>query len=127
MVPDGYMYTEDHLWVSRMDDRTVKVGITAYRVERPGEMVFVELPEVGEEVPAGDEMGEVEATMSTVSIHAPLDGEVLAVNDVLDAQSELVNSNPFSEGWFVELRPNDPASVTGLLDAAGYTELISRG
>ncbi|MFJ2897340.1 glycine cleavage system protein H [Streptomyces sp. NPDC087218] len=66
MVPDGYMYTEDHLWVSRMDDRTVKVGITAYRVERLGEVVFVELPEVGEEVPAGDEMGGVEATMSTL-------------------------------------------------------------
>ena len=124
MILDDLMYTEGHEWVDRTGDGTVKVGITDYRQGQLGEMVYVKFPEVGRKVTAGTAIGEVESTTSVTSICAPVRGEIVAVNDELDAQPDLINSDPFGEGWIVELRPDAPESLKGLLDATGYRDRI---
>ncbi|WP_199444271.1 glycine cleavage system protein GcvH [Umezawaea beigongshangensis] len=126
MIPEELKYTEEHEWVLRTGDDTVRVGITDYAQEQLGDVVFVQLPELGEKVTVGQVLGEVESTKSVSDIYAPLVGEVVARNDSLDQQPELVNSDPYGEGWMVELRLADPAEVDGLLDASAYQELAAQ-
>lgn len=123
MIPDDLRYTAEHEWV-KVVDGGVRVGITDHAQEALGDIVFVTLPESGAEVQAGQSLGEVESTKSVSDIYAPLSGEVTARNEVLDARPELVNADPYGDGWMIELRPSDPAAVEGLLDAAGYGKLI---
>lgn len=127
MIPEELKYTEEHEWVLRTGEDTVRVGITDYAQEQLGEVVFVQLPELGEQVGAGQTLGEVESTKSVSDIYAPLAGEVVARNDSLDQQPDLVNSDPYGEGWIVELRLTDPAAVDDLLDAAAYQEIVEQG
>lgn len=127
MIPEELKYTEEHEWVLRTGEDTVRVGITDYAQEQLGEVVFVQLPELGEQVGAGQTLGEVESTKSVSDIYAPLAGEVVARNDSLDQQPDLVNSDPYGEGWIVELRLTDPAAVDDLLDAAAYQEIAEQG
>ncbi|GGP63385.1 glycine cleavage system protein GcvH [Saccharothrix coeruleofusca] len=127
VIPEELKYTEEHEWVLRTGDSTVRVGITDYAQEQLGDVVFVQLPELGEQVGAGQTLGEVESTKSVSDIYAPLAGEVVARNDALDQQPELVNTDPYGEGWMVELRLTDPAAVDDLLDAAAYQELVTQG
>lgn len=122
MIPDELRYTAEHEWVRGGGD-TVRVGITDHAQEALGDIVFVTLPEVGTEVEAGQSLGEVESTKSVSDIYAPISGEVVARNDVLDARPELVNADPYGEGWMIEVRPADPAAVDSLLDAAAYGKL----
>jgi len=123
VIPDDLRYTAEHEWV-KVVDGGVRVGITDHAQEALGDIVFVTLPESGAEVQAGQSLGEVESTKSVSDIYAPLSGEVTARNEVLDARPELVNADPYGDGWMIELRPSDPAAVEGLLDAAGYRKLI---
>jgi glycine cleavage system H protein len=123
VIPDDLRYTAEHEWV-KVVDGGVRVGITDHAQEALGDIVFVTLPESGAEVQAGQSLGEVESTKSVSDIYAPLSGEVTARNEVLDARPELVNADPYGDGWMIELRPSDPAAVEGLLDAAGYGKLI---
>ncbi len=123
MIPDDLRYTAEHEWV-KVVDGGVRVGITDHAQQALGDIVFVTLPESGAEVQAGQSLGEVESTKSVSDIYAPLSGEVTARNEVLDARPELVNADPYGEGWMIELRPSDPAAVDALLDAAGYGKLI---
>jgi len=111
MVPDDLRYTAEHEWVQERDGGLVRVG----------DIVFVQLPEVGATLAAGEAMGEVESTKSVSELYAPVGGEVTAVNAALEADPGLVNSGPYDDGWMVELRPAGDA--TELLDAAGYREL----
>ncbi|MEJ2858109.1 MULTISPECIES: glycine cleavage system protein GcvH [unclassified Saccharothrix] len=127
VIPEELKYTEEHEWVLRTGEDTVRVGITDYAQEQLGEVVFVQLPELGEQVGAGQTLGEVESTKSVSDIYAPLAGEVVARNDSLDQQPDLVNSDPYGEGWIVELRLTDPAAVDDLLDAAAYQEIAEQG
>lgn len=120
MTPEDLKYTEEHEWVSRKGDDRVRVGITDYAQEQLGDVVYVQLPEVGQQVDAGAPAGEVESTKSVSEIYAPLSGEVTAVNDALDEQPELINSDPYGEGWIFELTIDDPDAVDGLLDAEAY-------
>jgi glycine cleavage system H protein len=122
VIPDELRYTAEHEWVRGGGD-TVRVGITDHAQEALGDIVFVTLPEVGTEVEAGQSLGEVESTKSVSDIYAPISGEVVARNDVLDARPELVNADPYGEGWMIEVRPADPAAVDSLLDAAAYGKL----
>lgn len=122
MIPDELRYTAEHEWVRGGGD-TVRVGITDHAQEALGDIVFVTLPEVGAEIEAGQSLGEVESTKSVSDIYAPISGEVVARNDVLDARPELVNADPYGEGWMIEVRPSDPADVDALLDAAAYGKL----
>lgn len=121
MVPDDLRYTAEHEWVRELDAGLVRVGITDHAQQQLGDVVFVQLPEVGTALSAGEVMGEVESTKSVSELFAPVAGEVTAVNAALDADPGLVNSGPYDDGWMVELRPS--GQTVELLDAAGYQEL----
>jgi glycine cleavage system H protein len=122
--PAGLRYTTEHEWL-RVDGDTVRVGITAFAQEALGDVVYVSLPTVGDSVVAGDTCGEVESTKSVSDLYAPVSGEVTAVNAALDATPELVNNDPYGEGWMYELRPADTADVDALMDADAYTSQLS--
>ncbi len=122
MFPDDLRYTSEHEWVRSPGEAggSVRIGITAYAQDQLGDIVYVSLPEVGAEVDGGAAVGELESTKSVNDVYAPVAGTVAAVNEALDATPELVNSDPYGEGWLYELVPSDPASVEGLMDAAAY-------
>ena len=121
MFPDDVQYTAEHEWVRTVDDG-VRIGITAYAQEALGDVVFVSLPAVGAAVAAGEPLGEIESTKSVSDVYAPVGGTVTARNDALDNAPELVNSDPYGEGWLLEISPQgDPVA---LLDAAAYQALV---
>jgi glycine cleavage system H protein len=126
VAPDGIKYTQEHEWVRRTGDDTVRVGITDYAQQQLGDVVFVQLPDVGDQLGAGSTMGEVESTKSVSDIYAPVDGEVVARNEQLEDHPELVNSQPHGDGWLVELRIVDPAALDGLLDEDAYRKLTEQ-
>jgi glycine cleavage system H protein len=126
VVPEDLKYTQEHEWVRRTGADSVRIGITDYAQSQLGDVVYVQLPEVGQEVAVGDPMGEVESTKSVSDVYAPLAGSVLARNDALEQAPELVNSDPYGEGWMVELRLAEPAAVDSLLDATAYQEQTER-
>lgn len=118
-VPDDLRYTAEHEWVRDQGD-TVRVGITDYAQGQLGDVVYVALPEVGADVTARESLGEVESTKSVSDLYAPVSGRVVARNDALLDSPELVNSDPYGEGWIVEIAVGDPGQVGGLLDPAAY-------
>ena len=122
MYPDDLKYTAEHEWVRSpgQAEGSVRVGITHYAQDALGDIVYVSLPEVGETLVEGSACGELESTKSVSDIYAPLAGEVVARNDGLDATPELVNSDPYGEGWLFEVLPADGGAVDALLDAAAY-------
>ena len=121
MHPDTLQYTPEHEWVEVDDDGSLRAGITDYAQQQLGDVVFVQLPEVGATVAAGEPCGEVESTKSVSDVYAPLTGTVAARNEALDAAPELVNSDPYGEGWMFEVRVSDPAALDALLSAGDYT------
>lgn len=123
-VPDQLRYTEEHEWIETRDDGTIRVGITDYAQDQLGDVVFVELPEAGAAVESGSMLAEVESTKSVAEVYAPLDGTVEAVNQALVDTPDLVNQDPYGEGWFVTIRPTDNPDLGAFLDASGYRELI---
>lgn len=120
-VPSELQYTSDHEWI-RVDGDVATVGITAYAADKLGDVVFVELPEAGSRVEGGSIVGEIESTKSVGELFAPVDGEVVEVNPAVIESPELVNSDPFGEGWLIQVRVE--ALPDGLLDAAAYAELV---
>jgi glycine cleavage system H protein len=121
--PDDLRYTSEHEWVRRQEG-VLRVGITAYAQDALGDVVYVTLPEAGTAVTGGQPLGEVESTKSVSDVYAPVTGRVTARNDALDSSPELVNSDPYGEGWLVEIEPEDPQATEGLLSAAQYQETI---
>jgi glycine cleavage system H protein len=121
-TPDNLKYTSDHEWV-QADGDVVRIGITDYAQESLGDIVYVKLPEPGEKVSAGDSMGEVESTKSVSEVYAPVSGTVSQRNEALDGQPELINSDPYGEGWMVDITVDDPASLGDLMDAEAYQGL----
>ena len=115
-IPAELYYTEEHEWVQRTADDTVRVGITDYAQSALGDVVFVQLPDVGAEVTAAESFGEVESTKSVSDLYAPVSAKVVAVNGDLESNPELVNSDPYGEGWLLELQA-EPASLTDALGA----------
>ena len=122
MYPEDLKYTSEHEWVRSPgeEEGSVRVGITDFAQEALGDIVFVSLPEVGEEIESGAAVGELESTKSVSDVYAPLTGTVAARNEALDATPELVNSDPYGEGWLLEIVPSDASAVDGLMDAAAY-------
>ena len=120
--PEDLRYTAEHEWVRTPGEHegSVRIGITHYAQEALGDIVYVSLPEVGATVEEGTACGELESTKSVSDVYAPLTGDVVAINDALDATPELVNDDPYGGGWLFELVPTDAGAVDGLLDAAGY-------
>ena len=125
MIPEDRKYTKEHEWVVQTGDDTVRVGITDYAQEQLGDVVFVQLPPIGESTGKGDSLGEVESTKSVSDVYSPVTGEVVAVNDALADRAELVNTDPYGEGWMVELRLEDPSELDDLLDSDDYLEVIN--
>ena len=122
--PEDLRYTPEHEWVRTGDGGVVRVGITSFAQDALGDVVYVSLPTVGDTLAAGDAGGEVESTKSVSDLYAPLSGEVTGVNEALDASPELVNSDPYGEGWMYELRLDDTSQVDGLLDQAAYRQQL---
>jgi glycine cleavage system H protein len=123
VFPEDLRYTAEHEWV-RTEGAGVRVGITAYAQEALGDIVFVSLPAVGTDLTAGQPIGEVESTKSVSDVYAPVAGRVTARNDLLDTQPELINSDPYGEGWMIEIEPSDPGALEGLLGAGAYRDLV---
>ena len=121
-IPAELRYSSDHEWV-RVDGDVVTVGITEYAQDALGDVVFVELPEAGLAVSLGDSFSEVESTKSVSDIYAPVTGAISAVNDALESQPELLNSDPYGEGWICRISVSDPAELDALMDADAYRKL----
>ena len=119
MYPDELKYTVEHEWV-RVDGDSVVVGITEYAQAQLGDIVYVSLPESGDTVEPGASIGELESTKSVSDLFAPVSGVVTDRNEQLDSTPELVNSDPYGEGWLIKVRIDDPAAVASLLDADAY-------
>ena len=123
-IPADLHYTAEHEWVRRSGDDTVRVGITDFAQSALGDVVFVQLPDVGNEVTAGESFGEVESTKSVSDLFAPVSGTVSAVNGDLEASPQLVNSDPYGAGWLLDVRVSDAAelesAISALLDAETY-------
>ena len=127
-IPPDLSYTAEHEWVQRVGDDTVKVGITDFAQSSLGDVVFVQLPDVGTDVTAGESFGEVESTKSVSDLYSPVTAKVVAVNGDLEGSPQLVNSDPYGEGWLVELQADADAlarEVGGLLDADAYQALVT--
>ncbi len=120
-LPDDLRYTSEHEWV-RVDGSTARIGITDFAQDALGDVVYVDLPDVGSEVAAGATCAEVESTKSVSEIYAPVSGRVVEVNTALTEAPEAVNSEPYGSGWLFEIEMSAPGELDGLLDAAGYRQ-----
>ncbi len=123
--PENLRYSTEHEWVSEQGDGVVRVGITSYAQDALGDVVYVNLPEVGDTLAKGDACGEVESTKSVSDLYAPLAGEITGVNDTLDATPEVINTDPYGEGWMYELRLTDSSALETLMDVEGYREHVN--
>lgn len=124
-IPEGLRYTEEHEYLKPADEAGVyQVGITDYAQEELGDIVFVELPETGETFDRMAVFGTVEAVKAVSDLYCPLAGEVVAVNEALDDDPSLVNTDPYGAGWMLMLRVSDESAVSALLDATGYQDLV---
>ena len=121
-VPDELRYSRDHEWV-RISGDVARIGITDFAQDSLGDVVFVQLPEVGLDVVAGASVSEIESTKSVSDVYVPVTGTVVAANEALGERPELLNQDPYGEGWIFEVRLTDAAELDGLLDAAGYRSL----
>lgn len=124
-VPGQLKYAKSHEWVEVLDDGTVRVGITDHAQELLGDMVFVELPEVESNVTAGDECAVVESVKAASDVYSPVTGEVLAVNEALADSPDLVNSDPYGDGWLMQVKPSHEAELAELLTADEYAALAA--
>ncbi len=125
LVPEELRYTAEHEWVAPTGAQ-LRVGVTDFAQDALGDIVFVSLPEVGTVVQAGQPLGEVESTKSVSEIYAPFTGTVVERNDRLTDEPELINSDPYGDGWLVRIEPSDPDAITGLLDASSYIDLTKQ-
>ncbi len=119
-IPSELRVANSHEWARLEEDGTITVGITDHAQEALGDVVFVELPEVGDTLAAGDEAGVVESVKAASDIYSPVGGEVIASNDRLEDEPETVNADPYNEGWFYKLQPEDPSELDALLSAQDY-------
>jgi glycine cleavage system H protein len=124
VYPEDLKYTSEHEWV-REGSPAVRVGITDFAQDALGDIVYVSLPEVGSAVVAGTSVGELESTKSVSDVYAPVSGTVTARNEALDGTPELVNSDPYGEGWLFEVELGEPGQLEGLMDAAAYQATLA--
>jgi glycine cleavage system H protein len=122
-IPTELKYTKDHEWIKLMDDGTAVVGITDYAQTSLGDVTFVELPDEGETFAKGDSFSVVESVKAASDIYLPMDGEVLEINSPLEDSPELINQDPYGEGWLIKFKITDPAGLEELLSAEDYAPL----
>ncbi len=123
MLPDDVRFTEDHEWARREGDH-VRAGISDYAQDQLGDIVFVELPEVGSTFDKGDEFGTVESVKTVSELYMPVGGEIVAVNEELADHPEYVNTDPYGKGWMIEIQPTDPSELETLLDKDAYLKQL---
>ncbi|MET1155554.1 glycine cleavage system protein GcvH [Arthrobacter sulfonylureivorans] len=124
-IPADLKYTAEHEWVAAADaEGTVRLGITDFAQDALGDVVYVQMPEAGSSITANDVVGEVESTKSVSDIYAPVSGEVVAVNDALESDPALINSDPYGEGWLLEVKLSDPGALETLLSAPEYEQQV---
>ena len=123
-TPDNLKYAHSHEWLKDNGDGTVTVGITEHAQDALGDVVFIELPETGRELKAGDVFGVIESVKAASDLYAPVSGEIIGVNDLLQQTPEIVNESPFENGWIIKIRMSDPEEVNKLLSAEGYKESV---
>ena len=123
MYPADLKYDKEHEWV-RVEGDVAVIGITHFAQDQLGEVVYVDLPAVGDTVTAGDTFGEIESVKSVSELFSPVSGEVVNVNDELDGTPETVNEDPYGSGWMIEVRMSDPAEATSLMSASDYKALL---
>ena len=123
-VPEALLYTKDHEWIQLHQDGTATVGITDYAQESLGDITFVEFPLTGDSFNTGDTFGVVESVKAASDLYMPLDAEVLKVNDEVDAEPELLNSDPYQKGWLLKISLTDASQVEALLKADAYAGII---
>ncbi|MGM8848987.1 glycine cleavage system protein GcvH [Salinicola halophyticus] len=124
-IPNNLLYTDSHEWVLDNGDGTVTVGITDHAQEALGDVVFVELPEAGRELDAGDEFGVIESVKAASDLYSPLAGEIVEVNEALEDSPETVNDSPYSDGWILKLQLADQGDLESLMSADAYKELVA--
>lgn len=122
-TPANLRYTTEHEWI-RVEGQEAYVGITDYAQSELGEIVFVDIDTVGETIAQGEVFGSVEAVKTVSDLNMPVSGEVLEINPALDGQPELVNNDPYGEGWMIKITVNDPAELDNLMDAEGYQKMV---
>jgi glycine cleavage system H protein len=121
--PDDFLYAKDHEWAKPEGDK-VRVGISDYAQDQLGDIVFVELPQIGSRHAKGEQFGTIESVKAVSELYMPLGGEVLSVNKVLEESPELVNKQPYESGWIIEIKPNDPGELKGLMNRDAYLGLL---
>ena len=127
MYPEDLKYTAEHEWVKADGEGPVRVGITDFAQDALGDIVYVQLPEVGSAVRAGDACGELESTKSVSDLYAPVTGTVTAVNEGLADQPDLINTDPYGEGWLIDVQMDDEGELDGLMDAETYQAQLDQG
>jgi len=123
-LPGDLLYTNDHEWLRREDDGSVTIGITDHAATALGDLVYVELPEIEQDVESGGEMAVVESVKAASDVYAPIAGNIVAVNEGLADEPEKINSEPYGEGWIVRMTPSDDIDESGLLTPDAYQQLI---
>jgi glycine cleavage system H protein len=123
ILVDGLKYAKEHEWAKK-DGDTIKIGITDYAQDQLGEIVFVELPGVDSELNKGDEFGTLESTKAVSELYMPIGGKIVAINDALGDESEVVNKDPYGGGWMIEVALSDPAELDAMMDKDAYLELL---
>ena len=122
-LPEDLSYAEDHEWI-QSDGDTVKIGISDYAQDQLGDIVFVELPEVGDTLNKGDEFGTVESVKAVSELYIPISGEITGLNKSLEDAPEVVNTDPYEDGWMIEVQPSNPQELDELLDRNAYLEML---
>lgn len=125
-LPGDLLYTNDHEWVRREDDGSVTIGVTDHAQSALGDLVYVELPEVGQEVDSGGDMAVVESVKAASDVYSPIDGTITAVNEELADDPERINADPYGDGWIVKLQPSDAIDDGALMTPDAYQELLDQ-
>lgn len=126
ILDDDVRYAEDHEW-ARYDGDLVRIGISDYAQDQLGDIVYVDLPEIGEEFAKGEEFGTVESVKAVSELYMPVGGKIVTVNNDLEDAPELVNTEPYDGGWIIELKPSDPGDMDDLMDKDAYIEMLKEG
>lgn len=122
-TPEDIHYTDEHEWIKVVGDNRIRIGITDYAQDQLGDVVYVELPEVGKEVAKDDLVAEIESTKSVGEVYAPFAGSIAVINETVASSPELVNSSPYDDGWLIEIDMKESFAAEGLFDAAAYKDL----
>jgi glycine cleavage system H protein len=123
-LPENLRYTKDHEWARRNDDGTITVGITAHAVGQLGDITAVSLPDVGEALEVGERFGDIDSVKAVSDLYAPITGEVVEVNRALDNEPEVINAEPYTDGWMIRIRPAEGIDLGEMMDAEAYRQLL---